>query len=93
MDPEIKRELEEIHALAKDNHQILRNIRRGQMFSFIGKIIIWAIVLALPLYFYQEYLQPLVSQFSTDKEASTTGSFGLPSSELIQNLINSYKPQ
>jgi len=89
MDPEIKQQLEEIHALAKDNHRMLRAIRRSQWFGLFGKIIIWAIVLLLPLYLYQLYLQPLVNKVSTG--ASTTSGFlGLPTSADLQKLINSY---
>lgn len=94
MDPELKRQLEEIHALAKDNHQMLRAIRRDQWLGFIGRVIVWIIVLALPLYLYQQYFQPLVSKFyptSGTATSSTSGMFGLPTSAEVQKLINSYK--
>ena len=94
MDPELKRQIEEIHALAKDNHQMLRAIRRDQWLGFIGRIIVWAIVLALPLYLYQQYLQPIVSKFyptSATTTSGTSGPFGFPTSAEVQKLINSYK--
>ena len=97
MDPEIKKELAEIHALAKDNHDMLRAIRRDQWISFVGKLIFWAVVLALPLYFYQQYLQPIVEKFyvpSGSASSSIPGLpdvSGLPSSAELQKLINSYK--
>lgn len=91
MDPEIKHQLEEIHALAKDNHQMLRAMRRHQIYSLIGTIIIWAIALALPLYLYQKYLEPVVSKFSETTGMTTTGMFGLPTSADIQKLISSFQ--
>lgn len=91
MDPEIKRQLEEIHALAKDNHQMLRAIRRDQWLGFIGRIIVWAIVLALPLYLYQQYLQPFVEKFSSTSGTTTSGPFGFPTSAELQKLINSFQ--
>ncbi|MBU6388614.1 hypothetical protein KGQ72_01935 [Patescibacteria group bacterium] len=91
MDPEMKKLLEETHALAKDNHDMLRAIRRHQWYGVIGTIIIWAIVLALPLYLYQQYLQPLVSKFSSATGVTTSGPFGLPTSAELQKLINSFK--
>ena len=92
MDPEIKHQLEEIHALTKDNHRMLRAIRRDQWFGFFGRVIIWIIVLALPLYLYQQYLQPIVSKFSTSTPGEmTTGFLGLPSSADVQKLINSFQ--
>ena len=92
MYPELKRLLEETHALAKENHRMLRAIRRDQWFGLIGKIIIWIIVLLLPLYLYQQYLQPIVSKFSAAPGAATTsGLFGLPTTAELQKLINSFK--
>ncbi len=91
MDPELKRELEEIHALAKDNHHMLRAIRRHQWYGFVGKIIIWIVVLALPLYFYQQYLEPLVSQFSAIPGATTSGVFGIPTTAELQKLLSSFQ--
>ena len=91
MDPELKRQLDEIHALARDNHRMLRAIRRDQWLGFIGRIVVWIIVLALPLYFYQQYLRPLVSKFSTTTGVTTTGPFGMPTFAELQKLINSYK--
>jgi hypothetical protein len=93
MDTEIERQLEEIHALAKDNHRMLRSIRRGQMFSFLSTIIIWVAVLAIPLYLYQQYLEPIVNKISAVSGMSTTttsGFLGLPTFTEVGNLINSY---
>ena len=91
MDSEIKRELEEIHALAKDNHQMLRAIRRHQWYGVIGTVLFWAVLLIAPLYLYQQYLQPFVTKFSATTGVSTSGPFGLPTSADLQKLINSFK--
>lgn len=91
MDPELKRLLDETHALAKDNHRMLRAIRRDQWLGFIGRVIVWIIVLVLPLYLYQQYLQPFVEKFSAASGTPTSGIFGFPTSAELQKLINSYK--
>ena len=93
MDPELKRVLDETHALAKDNHRMLRALRRYQLVGFFGKIIIWIVVLVLPLYLYQQYLGPIVSRFSVLSGTATSSSnvFGLPTTADLQKLINSYK--
>ncbi len=96
MDPELKQEIAEIHVLEKDNHQMLRAIRRDQWFGFIGRIIIWAIVLALPLYFYQQYIQPIITKIQgvSTTTSTTFSGFSLPSfpsSTQVQKLIDSYK--
>ncbi|MDP1689700.1 MAG: hypothetical protein Q8L52_00625 [bacterium] len=91
MDPESKQLIEQTHALAKDNHQMLRAIRRDQWLGFIGRVIVWVIVLALPFYLYQQYLQPIISKFSGASAATSTSMFGLPTSIDAQKLINSFK--
>ena len=91
MDPELKRTLDEIHALTKDNHRILRAIRREQWIGFISKIVFWAVMLALPVYLYQQYLQPIVAKFSETSSTTPSGLFGLPTTAELQKLINSYK--
>jgi len=93
MDPEIERQLEEIHALARDNHRMLRAIRRGQWMSFISTVIIWVVILALPIYLYREYLEPIVSKISEISGMSTTttsGFLGVPAFTDVGNLINSF---
>ena len=92
MDPELKRMLDETHALAKDNHRMLRAIRRDQWFSFFARIIIWIIVLALPLYLYQQYVEPLVTKFSAVSGFATSSApFNLPTTAEFQKLLDSYK--
>jgi len=91
MDPEMKKLIEETHALAKDNHDMLRRIRRDQWLGFVGRVIVWAIVLALPLYLYQQYMQPIVARFSSTSTTTTSGMFGIPTSADLQKLINSFK--
>lgn len=90
MDPETKHLLEETHALAKDNHQMLRAIRRHQWWSFVTTAVFWLVVLIAPFYLYQQYVQPLVDKFSVPG-TPTSSMFALPTSADVQNLINSFK--
>lgn len=89
MDPELKQLVESTHALAKDNHQMLRAIRRHQWYSVVWTIVVWVVVLALPLYLYQQYVAPLISQFSANPGEMTSGILGFPTSADIQNLLDS----
>lgn len=82
MDPEIKRQLEEIHALAKDNHHLLRAVRRHQLFGIITSIVFWLVILITPFYLYQQYLQPFVAKFQVS---------GSPASTDLGKLINSFQ--
>jgi hypothetical protein len=88
MDPEIKRQLEEIHALVKDNHHLIRAVRRHQLFGIVMSIVFWLVILITPFYLYQQYLQPFVVKFQLTQGGTTTG--GGATNEM-QNLINSIK--
>ncbi|MDP2655684.1 MAG: hypothetical protein Q8P17_04145 [bacterium] len=94
MDPELKRSLDEIRILTKDNHDMLRAIRRHQWWSFITTVIFWIVVLVAPFYLYQQYVQPIVSRFYPVASTATStpdGWFGLPTYVDLQKLINSFK--
>jgi len=89
MDPELKQEIAQIHALAKDNHDMLRALRRHQWWSFLTTVIFWLVVTIAPFYLYQQYVQPLVTKLSGSEP--TTNGFQLPTSVDVQKLINSFK--
>ena len=88
---ETKHLLEETRALAKDNHQMLRAIRRHQWWSFVTTVVFWLVVLIAPFYLYQQYVQPLVDKFAVP--GTTTGGFGLPTSADVQKLLDSFRVQ
>lgn len=56
MDPELKSLLTETLSLAKDNHRMLRTMRRDAMVGFVVKIVFWAAIILVPFYFLQPYL-------------------------------------
>lgn len=91
MDPEIKRQLEEIHALVKDNHQMLRAMRRDAWLGFFARIIFWVIIIVAPLYFLQQYLQPLMDNLSVLSSIPGVTGTNLPSSTEVQKLLESLK--
>lgn len=91
MDPESKHLLGEVHALAKDNHHLLRVIRRHQLIGAFWKFAVWLILLALAFFGYQQYLRPLAETFSSATQTTPSGLFGLPTSADIQKLINSFQ--
>lgn len=65
--------------LAKDNHRLLRAMRRHQLFGTVITIVIWLVVLVAPFYLYQQYLQPLVAKFSATPGAAASNFLGIPS--------------
>jgi len=61
MDPEIKALLVEIKALTKDNHDMLRTMRRNAWLLLIVKAVFWVIIIFAPIYFLLPYLGTLPS--------------------------------
>lgn len=86
MDPELQKELAEIHALARDTHRLARAIRHHQLIGIVMSVIFWLVLIVTPLYIYAQYLQPLISRFQSTNNTSS----GTTSTEL-QKLLNSFK--
>ncbi|MDB5244289.1 MAG: hypothetical protein JWN18_159 [Parcubacteria group bacterium] len=93
MDPELKKLLEENLVLAKDNNRMLHNIRRNQVLSTVWTVLVWVVALAIPVYLYQHFVQPVVHNFFSPTATSTPSVFVFPASAEVQKLINSYKVQ
>ncbi len=95
MDPDIRKELDELKALVVDNHRMLRAMRRDAWFGFVGKLITWALVIVIPAYLYVQYLAPLMQTMEAYAPHTATstpsGPFGLPSSAQLRNLLDSVK--
>ncbi|HUY62510.1 MAG TPA: hypothetical protein VMV50_01810 [Candidatus Paceibacterota bacterium] len=90
MDPELKRLLEETHALARDNHRLLRTVRRHQLFETYWKIILWLLVLLAAYYAYRAYVVPFAEKYHVLGGSASAGSIlNLPSPSSIGQFLNS----
>ena len=92
MEPDLRKELDELHALVRDNHRLLRRVRRHQILETFGHYALWLIVILILAYGYLVYGRPLVEKFHANPQAAAQSLFGLPTSADLQNLINSNKP-
>ena len=63
MDPEIKRLLEEIRELERENHHLLRSMRRWQWYGVAWKVLLWAGLIIVPIYLYQTFFAPVLPSF------------------------------
>ncbi len=89
MDPESRRLLEDTFALAKDNHRMLRAVRRHQIIGSFGKVFIWLIVLAIAAYSYFAFLQPLLGKLHIPwPSTAQSGVFNLSTTTPFGKLIN-----
>jgi hypothetical protein len=89
MDPELRKLLQENLAVAKNNNDVLRSIRHHQWLSSLTSVIFWVVVVALPIYLYQQYVQPFLAAVTPG--ATTTSPFNFPTSADIEKLIKSYQ--
>lgn len=93
MDPDLKdlkRELAAVHALARDNHRMLRTVRRHQLLEMFWKLIIWVIIIVASFYSYQTYLQPIVEKY-LGTTATISHFLNSINPTQLQNLINSHQ--
>jgi fatty acid desaturase len=59
MDPELKRLIEETRALVKENHDMLRTMRRNAWLGLIFQIVFWIVIIFAPIYFLLPYIGAL----------------------------------
>ena len=72
MDPESKKLLEDTHALAQENNNILRSMRRSMRVSHIMSLIYWIIILGSAFgayYFLQPYLTKVMTLYNGARAA------------------------
>ncbi len=66
--------LREIHRLTLENNKMLHKMRRGAFVKSIIQFIIYAALLAAPIWFYMQYLSPIVNQMmQTVQQIQGTG--------------------
>jgi Kef-type K+ transport system membrane component KefB len=71
MDPELRQLIKETLALTRENHRLLRAMRRNQLFWLIVKVGLWAILILAPLYFLRPYIGALPSATEAEKSLET----------------------
>lgn len=53
-------QMEEVLRLARDNNRLLRSMRRSSLLGAIMKTILWIALIVLPLWFYVQYIAPVM---------------------------------
>lgn len=64
-DQDIEDLLRENVRLSRENNQILHKLWRAQVTGFWGKILFYALIIGVPVFVYQFYLQGYVAQLRT----------------------------
>lgn len=76
--------------VAKENNQILKDMRRIGRIAFWSKVVIWTLVIVLPLLF----IGPILSSFSAAlTPAGGSSVLGLPSADLFREAFDIYTGQ
>ena len=86
---EIKELIHQTLAITEENNKILHAMRKWGRVAFVGKVLIWAIVLISPIFLYQ-YVVPFITNAGNKSPTALTGNslFGLPSPDEIQKIIH-----
>ncbi len=90
---ELKELVEDSLDAAEENNRILKRMQAVGRMAFIGKLIIWTVVLVLPF-----FLLPLLAPYlkimqlpGTNASSTSAGLFGLPSPEQLKEAMERYK--
>ena len=66
--------MQELYRLTKDNNRMLHSMRRGAFWGGLFKLVFYAALLLVPLWFYMQYLAPVVNQaLQTMQQVQGTG--------------------
>lgn len=57
--------IRETHELAKENHRLLKKMRRAAIVGGILRIIWWALILGVPIYLYFAFAQPYINDLQS----------------------------
>ena len=80
--------LEETYRLAKENNAMLHAMRRNAFWGGILKIIIYAAFILVPLWFYMQYLAPVMNQaLEAMQKVEGTGANAQAQISSLQNII------
>jgi hypothetical protein len=67
-------DLKEILRLTQENNKMLHKMRRGAMLKTLFQLVVYALLLIIPAYFYLQYMQPVVEQMmQTVQQIQGTG--------------------
>ncbi len=83
----LEQAIEDLTEIAEENNALLRSMQRRARWAFWGKLLFWAVILALPFIVLGPFLHSLVPELYT---SGSRGLFGLPSLEKIQSLLQVY---
>ncbi|HEY4525255.1 MAG TPA: hypothetical protein VJL39_02730 [Candidatus Paceibacterota bacterium] len=90
--------LRETHRLAQENNKMLRAMRRNAFLGGIVRLVVWAALIILPIWFYMTYLAPVMeSMMETYQQIQGTSAqaqaqFG-QFSEMWEQFQNRFSPQ
>ncbi len=79
--------IKEIHRLTVENNRQLHKMRRSAFWSRLISFVVYAALLIAPLWFYMQYLAPMVDQmFNTVQQFQGTGADASARLESLQHM-------
>jgi galactitol-specific phosphotransferase system IIC component len=81
--------LRETYRLAQDNNRMLRSMRRNAFWGSLFRLIIYAAILLVPVWFYFTYLAPVVAEMmQTVEQIRGTGAQAQAQFSSFQELLH-----
>ncbi len=81
--------LKETYRLTQDNNRMLRSMRRHAFWGGIVRMVIYAALLLIPVWFYFTYMAPIVEQMmATVQQIQGTGAQAQAQFSSFQELLN-----
>src|SRR3989338_276421 len=85
---------EEILRLEKDNNRMLHSMRRNAFWGGLFKLLIWAGLIAVPIWFYSTYMAPVVQSFQqTINQVQGTGAKAQVQLDNFQDMLKRFSSQ
>ena len=85
--------LRETHQLAKENNKMLHAMRRNAFIGGLVRLIVWAVLIIAPIWFYMQYLAPVVdSMMETYEQIQGTSVQARAQFSQFQDFLKRFSP-
>jgi hypothetical protein len=67
--------MKEILRLTQENNKMLHKMRRGAFMKTLVQLVVYALLLIIPAYFYLQYMQPIITQLTNTVQPQAQAQF------------------
>lgn len=85
----IEQQIADLHEVTDENNELLLSMRRLSRVALFAKVLIWIAIIIIPFLLIGPIIDALVPALGSGQNSS--GLFGFPSPDQIEELINTYQ--